>query len=369
MSPPLPLRLLADCEWLHEPPPVHVITGTGLTVGALAALIAAPGVGKTLVATSIATDAAIGTDWLGFPVVSPKPVVYAVGEGHAAFPLRLQALRVAHGLQESEPSGVWYVRESFSLLRSDDVESVLDGIRDHLAGEAPGLIVLDPLAAFMAGGDENSTRDMGVVVAALNRIRAATGACVLVVHHTGWNDERERGSIALRAAMDVMYKLKQDDGTLTLECTKLRDGIPPAVLRLRLRPVAGSCVVELADPADLDKVVSLTPRQQQVLDALKAIVVDEPVTYTRWRDAAGAADSTFERTLALLVRSGYVMKHGKGRQARYAPPGPLPPTPISPPLNPHGGGPVTTTNPRGPIRARDGGEGSGVTDGGDDVPF
>jgi len=352
-----PVRLLADCEWIHEPAPAAVVEGTGLTAGALAGIISAPGSGKTFVSMSLSTATAIAADWLGHRVVAPRPVVYAVGEGQAAFPLRLAALRTAYELRDDEPSGVWYVRESFSLLNADDITALLDGLREHLVGEAPGLVVLDPLAAFMAGGDENSTQDMSTVVAALNRIRAETGACVLVDHHTGWNAERERGSTVLRAAMDVMYSLTQADGVLTLECTKLRDGVVPAPLRLQLRPVAGSCVVELCTHPTDEPAATLTPKRRQVLDTLNAIVIDEPVAFSRWRDASGVAETTFESAAAALVKGGWVHKTGKGRNARYAPPGPLPPTPDSPPITPDGGGPITPDHPRGPLGPGVGGKG------------
>ena len=353
-----PARLLADCDWIHEPPPPPLVEGLGFTAGALVGIISAPGTGKTFLTLSIATAVAIAPDWLGHRIVAPGPVAYAVGEGQAAFPLRLEALRAAHGLTEGEPSGVFYFRESLSLLRPDDVTWLLDGIRLQLEGEALALVVFDPLAAFMAGGDENSTQDMSAVVAALNRIRAETGACVLITHHTGWNAERERGSTALRAAMDVMYSLKQEDGVLTLECTKLRDGVAPQSIHLRLRRIAESCVVDLATPTTAATVTQLTAKQQHVLDALHAVVVDAPVTYTRWKDAAATSDTTFDRTLALLVRLSYVIKYGNGRGARYAPPGPLPPTPVSPPFGPRGGDPRTPVHPHGSTEPGVGGDGT-----------
>ena len=352
MSTRLAVRLLADVDWMHEPPPQSLIEGLGLTAGALAVIYSAPGAGKTFVTLSIASALALAPDWLGHRISCPRPVVYAVGEGQAAFPLRLQALRAAAGLQETEPSGVLYMREPFNLMDADDVTAVLDAIREQLAptGDTLGMFVADPLAAFMPGGDESNTKDMSTVVAALNRIRATTGACVLVDHHTGWNPDRERGSIALRAAADVMYSLKQDDGILTLACDKLRDGVMPPPLQLRLRSTAGACVVEQADPAAATELgTQLTARQQHVLDTLRLIVVDEPVAYTRWKEASGAADSTFDRSAALLVKAGYVMKIGKGKP-RYTIPGQLPPTPTSPPPNPHGGGRSYFYQPPGPYK-------------------
>ena len=324
-----PFRLVTDQEWMGEPPPEPLIDGLGLAAGSLGAIVSAPGTGKTFVALSIASALALGADWLGHHIASRGPIVYAVGEGHAAFPLRLQALRAYHGLRDADPSGVLYLREPVSLLLSDAVAGLLASVRDALAGIPPRAFVFDPLASFMAGGDENSTQDMSLVVASLNRIRAETGAAVLVAHHTGWNAERERGSTVLRAAMDAMFNLKADDGVLTLECTKLRDGVMPEPLRLQLRPVAGSCVVERSTASSETQAATLTPKQREVLDALRRIVIDEPVSFSRWREASGVAETTFETAQAALVKGGWVHKTGKGRSARYAPPGRSRP-PISP---------------------------------------
>lgn len=313
MNPRLPLVLVPDITWLREPPPPQLVNGF-LPAGALAGIAGAPGTGKTFLGISLATAVGIATDWLGRQIVGGGPVVYAVGEGHAAFPRRLQAVRASHGVAEDEPAGVWYMREPLSLLNPDDVTALLDAARPL----APRLFVFDPLAAFTAGGDENSARDMGAVVAALHRIRTDTCATVLVTHHTGWNQDRERGSTALRAALDVLYSVKLEDAVLTLECVKLRDGTPPAPLVLRLKPLGDSCTVEIGD-ATADT-VALTRKQRQAVEALERIVVDEEgISYSRWKEASRLAPTTFDEALVVLVRGHKVSKSGKGRSARYSP--------------------------------------------------
>ena len=47
----------------------------------------------------------------------------------------------------------------------------------------PVLVVIDTQARVTVGADENSTMEMGRLVAAVDRIRAACQACVLIVHH------------------------------------------------------------------------------------------------------------------------------------------------------------------------------------------
>src|SRR2546429_2588968 len=61
-----------------------------------------------------------------------------------------------------------------------------------------------------------------------------------------------------------------------------------------------SCVIALATP---DAAGHLTAKQLLAVDALRRIVLDEPVSYTRWRTAAlpFMSESTFDE--AVPVRS------------------------------------------------------------------
>ena len=47
-----------------------------------------------------------------------------------------------------------------------------------------GLVAVDTLAHEMPGADENSAKEMGVVIANLIKIKQQLDATVLVVHHT-----------------------------------------------------------------------------------------------------------------------------------------------------------------------------------------
>jgi hypothetical protein len=68
----------------------------------------------------------------------------------------------------------------------------------------PVLIVVDTLARAMKGGDENSAQDMGALNDAMSALIEATGACVLLIHHSGKNKGAgARGSSALLGAIDT----------------------------------------------------------------------------------------------------------------------------------------------------------------------
>lgn len=89
------------------------------------------------------------------------------------------------------------------------------------------LIVVDTLARSFEG-EENSASDMGAFVRACDRIRAETGATVLVVHHSGKDaDKGARGSSALRAACDFEFKVVSPGKKVAkLTCTKAKDSDP-----------------------------------------------------------------------------------------------------------------------------------------------
>ena len=111
------------------------------------------------------------------------------------------------------------------------------------------------------GSDENSAKDMGQFVAAVDRIRVETGCCVLMVHHTGKDAGRgPRGSSALEGAADTVLMLTESNGIRQLAVRKQKDG-PPRTLNFRLEPV------QLGWDADGERITSCV-----------AVDVDQPAS-------------------------------------------------------------------------------------------
>ncbi len=81
-------------------------------------------------------------------------------------------------------------------------------------------------ARAMPGGDENQGKYMGKYLFEKDRIRAATGAHVMSVHHCGKNEDNgARGHSSLRAAMDTEIRVSRpSEGLVSLvTVTKQRD--------------------------------------------------------------------------------------------------------------------------------------------------
>ena len=60
----------------------------------------------------------------------------------------------------------------------------------------------------MPNGNEDQASDFTIIKKAVRRIAQATGAAVGLIHHTGWDDSRERGSSGQQQALDVVMQVK-----------------------------------------------------------------------------------------------------------------------------------------------------------------
>ena len=103
---------------------------------------------------------------------------------------------------------------------------VIEYAEAQAAGEvAPlDLLILDTLHSVTAGADENSAQHMGEVLRQAKRISERLGCAVILVHHSNKAGTGERGSSALRGAMDFMIEVKEVGGGRLMTCEKLKDG-------------------------------------------------------------------------------------------------------------------------------------------------
>lgn len=185
-----------------------------LDQGAMTVLYGESNTGKTFVAMDMAYHVSRGLPWGGMRV-ERMGVLYVAAEGGVGARKRAAALLRRHG-----PAGddFRYLLAPVDLLRADgDLRPLAEAA---CGAGGVGLIVIDTLSRAMAGGDENSSVDMGAMVKSLDTLRKATGAHVMVVHHSGKDRARgARGHSLLRAATDT--EIEVADGAISV--TKQRD--------------------------------------------------------------------------------------------------------------------------------------------------
>lgn len=311
-------RLLSDTDVENLESPPWLIDGL-FHIGARVVLFGPSGVGKSFLALDWALSIAVGQEWLGRPV-RQGPVVYVVAEGLAGFQVRLLAWKQAHG-KEGIPE-VRFIGEAVSLLNEDEVQALLDVLRELTP--RPILVVLDTLSRCIAGGDENSSKDMGLVVQAVDRICKELGATVMPLHHQGKKGSSERGHSLLRCSVETMILLEESNGnTKLLSCEKQKDAEAFAPIALsfdlvELPDVAGSLVVRAAPELDPWAATALTASQSKALEVLKALNGD--ASSHDWLTACSRSSipaDTFYKVVRGLCEKGHVTRVGKGKTARY----------------------------------------------------
>lgn len=210
---------------------------------------------KTFLSMSLCCHVATGKEWDGRHVTK-GPVLYIVGEGGVGVPRRIRAWAEQYNNGADIPN---FYRIDMPVFMADpaqinDLKIAADKILAE-TGEPVRMIVVDTVARCFGGGDENRAADMGAFIAGCDTIKAMTGATILLIHHTGKNEENgARGSSAFKAALDAEYLVKRENGdapALTLTCTKMKDAEEPAKRSFDLR----SCAIFLDD--DGDEITSL----------------------------------------------------------------------------------------------------------------
>jgi hypothetical protein len=219
---------LTLAELLLLPPKVWLVDQF-LGAGDLAMLYGPPGSGKTFVVIDLLFAACLGRQFaMRFDVLRPLTVAYCAGEGVSGLPARFAAA-----------AGRWDVSELPNLVVFDAAPQLFDGgsadaigrfvaeWQEHQAAGQVGaldLLVIDTMHSATVGADENSAQDMGRV---LNMARDASkrlGCTVLMLHHSNKAGTAERGSSALKGAMDAQIEVKPVAGKFVMHCEKLKDG-------------------------------------------------------------------------------------------------------------------------------------------------
>lgn len=243
-------------------------------------------VGKTFFALDLAMHVAAGEPWHGAKVAWPDPgcghVVYVAGEGGTGMHNRIEAIRHEYPSRVGKAEA----RNGFTLLPtmlnlcggSDAVELV--NAFDEMPTQIE-LIVIDTLARTMGEGDENTARDMGMFVRSIDHLRNATGAHVMIIHHSGKDASKgARGSGSLRGAVDTEIQLTRTGLVIMAKARKQRDMPTGSVFAYILRDVeigldedgepVTSAVVERTEPVKQQPKLSAQQRigMQALDDAL-----------------------------------------------------------------------------------------------------
>jgi hypothetical protein len=213
------------------------------------------GSGKSFFTLDMVCAIVRGIPWRGRRVKQGR-VVYIIAEGSGGFKNRVNAYVSRHGLTEL---ALDVITVAPNFLEKRDINDVIAAIQ--ASGEGCCLIVVDTWAQVTPGANENSGEDMGKALAHCRRLKQATGAMVLLIHHSGKDSTRgARGWSGLRAAADCEVSIERNEDARVATITKLKDGDDGLQFGFKLVTVpvghdedgdpVSSCVVEEAEVND-----------------------------------------------------------------------------------------------------------------------
>jgi hypothetical protein len=297
----------------------------------LAVIYGESGSGKTFFALDLVAAVARGVEWRGRRVKQGR-VVYVAAEGVAGFRNRMKAYAMAHGTSDGE-------HLAHDAMQLDVISQAPDLLgTDHQAlavaiGKA-SVVVVDTLAQTTPGANENSGEDMGKALAHCKAIHAATGALVVLIHHSGKDQSRgARGWSGIRAACDAEIEITNGGDVRSARVTKQKDGEQGAVLSFALASVAidvdedgatvTSCIVAACDAppvvrpepkGDNQKTVwavarkaladaASMPRESLIAQAVERMPEPAEGKSDRRRDVA-------VRAIKALIEQGYFAEEG-----------------------------------------------------------
>lgn len=329
------LARMLDRDALENIPPPKPLIFDMLDLDSESWIIGAPGGFKSFVALDWACHVGLGLNWRG-KRVHQGPVVYVAAEGAKGLGLRVKAWEETYGRRIE---GVRFLPRPVQVSDAEGWGVLVNACRRI----SPVLVVLDTQARLTVGLEENSAKDMGVFIDAVRQLKAATGACVLVVHHTGRDGGDARGSSALDGAQDTEIRVERPTAksargmlTATISTDKQKDGSESEGFEIQLEvvdlgedPENGRALTSLAiKPADPfmpapprpepDHIANLVPNQQDLLEALRehadhdgGALASELRAWVKERYKRDIPKGSTGTALGTLCKKGLMVRQGR----------------------------------------------------------
>ena len=305
-------QMLTRSALTKLPKPDPIIRGT-LETRKTAMLAGYWASAKSFVALSWAACIATGQPWFGRPVEQGR-VVYIAAEGAYGLDDRLTAWECAW--QIDIPDDAFYVIDKPIQVANPAERRELEAV---IADIGASLTVVDTVARCALGLDENSARDMGTFVHALDQLRdAADDHTVLAVHHTGKDKSTVRGSSVLESSIDTLYKVEADDqGGYRLWRDKMKDGPRNDEMRLRLAQHSGLPSVVLEATKNVHSGADIPGRAEELLSVVSTHFSQTGCTKNELRLAANMPNGTFARSLNRLMDQRLLANTGTDKRPFY----------------------------------------------------
>jgi putative DNA primase/helicase len=318
-SPVMRYKLLSGTDLLNTTPMRWMVQGVMPSEG-LAALYGESGSGKSFLILDMAFTIAEGEKyWFGLRVTK-APVTYVCLEGEAGIGKRIKAWSLY--FNKPIPDRLLFVTQAFNLL-SGDIVDLANAI--IAAGGSGGLVIIDTLNRAAPGADENSSVDMGNIIASAKKLQNLIGGLVLFVHHSGKDKSKGlRGHSSLYAALDSAIEVIKTDTRREWCVAKSKDDVTGNAYPFKLEIVKvgfddkaeeiTSCVALFDSSKEvLPKKISLGRNQKWALEEIDKQLLNSSALGKEGAPVLGKCLSFDEAVLSVAERMPTDAKHRKSR--------------------------------------------------------
>ena len=323
---PAPSRLITAAQLAAMPMQPYRVRDLFPAKGVVA-VYGPSGSGKSFLVMDLAMALAEGASaWFGHKLKT-APVAYIALEGQGGLRQRVKAWEVRHG--RPAPNSIRFLLSGYNLLDRPSGERLAEEILETLGPGA--VVVIDTLNQAAPGADENSSQDMGLIIANAQSLSGQIDGLVILVHHTGKDAARGlRGHSSLLAALDAAVEVRFEKGIRSWHVAKSKDGDPgnPRGFEL-VRHVVGrdddgldvsSCAVQQSLMAPLQPTRPLSGKRQiAVMEKLRIVLRDAPEGMPLQEAATAAASATgsapkrqatdAKEVIGTLIKNGHLFEH------------------------------------------------------------
>jgi hypothetical protein len=295
------------------PPPIPWLLPRVLARGTLTLLAGQPKTGKSMLGLRIAAAIGQGAMVLGRQCEQGRVLIIDGENGKEIAHRRVRAFGV-------KPGTVSYAgTEGFSLRES------LWEIEEYIAAFRPALVVLDAFRSLTPGEEENDSGAVEAALAPLRTLARRYKCAVLLLHHFA-KAGGPRGSSAFGAAVDNTFHLLRDERDPTRQRRTLTN--PECRFAPEAAPISfaisegddGSVTLEAVEPPPTTSIARSGP---PALEARFVRLLTEHGELSRAelceRAGVSADDGYVSRILTDAVRSGRLLRPGRGRYGLPAP--------------------------------------------------
>lgn len=216
------LHSLADA--FKPLPPIDWIVESIAAPGTVGVFFGQPGSLKTYALIDMAICVSLGKEWCGNKTRKAKVLIVDEESGERRMAERLQMAVRGHLAEENKDElanlFTYTCLQRFNLREPESINQ----LETYVQYTGAELVIMDALADFTPGADENTTKDMLPAMMALRTIAERYQCAILLIHHAN-KQGNYRGSTAILGAVDLMVGVSfdRDLSLLKFETTKTRD--------------------------------------------------------------------------------------------------------------------------------------------------